>query len=247
MEKSIKKIKRQVNLLTGYAIISSILLAFFTLSSFNESDKKLKLDELTLKKLNLIGEDGSLRVVISNETRQHSGRMDGIDLPKRKRPAGIIFFNNQGDECGGIIANVSSEKGATNSGMSFTMDNFHDDQVIQILNDETYENGAAKIQRGLTINEFPVGTNLIARSAKFEELEKIKDSKEKDEKMNALWSKEGSKKRLFVGRNKNNDSGLFLYDTDGKPKMKIYVDKNGSPKIEVIDENGNTKNIIGLK
>jgi hypothetical protein len=88
------------------------------------------MDELTLKKLSIIGEDGSLRMVVSNEIRQLSGRMNGKDLPKRERPAGIIFFNNQGDECGGIIANVSSENGATNSGMSFTMDNFYDDQVI---------------------------------------------------------------------------------------------------------------------
>jgi hypothetical protein len=112
-------------------------LAFFTLSSFNENDKNLKLDELTLKRLNLIGEDGRLRMVISNETKQHPGRMEGKDFPNRERPTGIIFFNNLGDECGGIIANVSSEKNRTNSGMSFTMDNFHDDQVIQILNIET--------------------------------------------------------------------------------------------------------------
>lgn len=242
-----KSLKRQINFLTGYAIISSIILAFFTLSSFNEKDDNLKLDELTLKRINLIGEDGSLRMVISNETRQHPGRMEGKDFPDRERPAGIIFFNNLGDECGGIIANVSSEKNRTNSGMSFTMDNFHDDQVFQILNDETYENGSAKIQRGLTIKEFPVGTSIISRNAKFEELEKIKDSKERNEKMNELWSKEGSKNRLFVGRNKNNDSGLFLYDTNGNPKMKIYVDKDGNPKFEVINEKGEIRDVVHLK
>lgn len=243
MANSDKLLKRKINFLTGYVFISSIALAFFIFSSFNEKDKNLKLEELTLKRLNLIGEDGSLRMVISNETRQHPGRMDGKDFPKRDRPSGIIFFNNLGDECGGIIANVATEKNRTNSGMSFTMDNFRDDQVIQILNDETYENGSAKIQRGLTIK----GTDIVSRSAKFEALEKIKDPKERDEKMNELWSKEGSKKRLFVGRNKDNDSGLFLYDTDGNPKMKIYVDKDGNPKIEIINKEGQTRNIVDLK
>jgi len=247
MNKSNKKMKKQINLLTGYAILSSIVFAFFILSSFSEKGKKLEFDELTLKKLNLIGEDGSLRMVISNETRQHPGRMNGKDFPKRDRPAGIIFFNNQGDECGGIIANVSTDNGATNSGMSFTMDNFHDDQVIQILNDETYENGNAKIQRGLTIKEFPIGSDIVSRINKFEELEKIKDQKERDQKMDELWKKEGSKKRLFVGRNRNNDSGLFLYDTYGNPKMKIYVNKDGEAKIEIIDNEGNAKDIINLE
>ncbi len=248
MKESNKTMKRQINLLTGYAIVSSMLFAFFILSSFNTgANQDLELDELTVKKINLIGEDGSLRMVISNETRQHSGRMGGVDFPKRDRPAGILFYNDEGDECGGIIAKVGTENGSTISGMSFTMDNYLDDQVIQILNAETYNNGNAEIQRGLSINEFPLGTNLVSRTAKLAELEKIEDSEERQEKMRALWNKEGSRRRLFVGRNINNDSGLFLYDINGKPKMKIYVDKNGDPKIEVIDENGNAKNIINLE
>ena len=240
-------IRRKVNFLTGYAIISTVLFSSFILFSFSEKDKNLKLDELTLKRLNLISEDGSLRMVISNENRQHPGRMNGKDFSKRERPAGIIFFNNEGDECGGIIANVTSEKSSINSGMSFTMDNYHDDQVVQILNDETYENGNSAIQRGLIINEFPIGSNIVSRNLKFEELEKIENENERNEKMNDLWQKEGSKRRLFVGRNKNNDSGLFLYDSNGKPKMKIYVDKNGNPRLETINNKGKVKDIIDSK
>lgn len=41
--------------------------------------------------------------------------------------------------------------------MSFTKDNYYDDQVIQILNSEEYENGKSNIQRGLIINEYPIG------------------------------------------------------------------------------------------
>jgi len=241
-----KGYKRKINFLTGYVIISSIVFSFFLLSSFDNKDEKINFEEITLKRLNLIGEDGNLRMVISNEVRQHPGRMNGKDFPKRKRPAGIIFFNNQGDECGGIIANVQSENGSTNSGMSFTMDNYHDDQVIQILNDETYENNTARIQRGLIINEFPIGSNINSRNNKFKELEKIKDPKERNEKMKELWNKEGSKRKLFLGQNKDNNSGLFLYDSNGKPKIKIYVDQNGSPKIEIIDNDGRTKNIIDI-
>src|SRR5687768_16654957 len=173
-----KKLRRKINFLTGYVILSSIGFAFCIFSSFGEKDKKLNLDELTLKKLNVIGEDGKLRLVISNEKRQHPGIVEGQPLPKRERPAGIIFFNNEGDECGGIIADVSTKKGRINSGMSFTMDNYNDDQVIQLLNDETYENGNASIVRGLRVNEFPVGTSMMATIKEHNELEKIKDLQE---------------------------------------------------------------------
>ena len=65
--------------------------------------------------------------------------------------------------------------------------------------------------------------------------------------MNELCNKEGSKRRLFVGRSKENNSRFFLYDENGKPKLKIYVDKNGIGKIEVIDNNDKIKNIIDTK
>ena len=190
-----------------------------------------------------MGEDRSLRMVISNENRQHPGRIDGKDLPKRDRPSGIIFFNNEGDECGGIISGVDKKEGVVNSGMSFTMDNYRNDQVVQILNNETYENGNTEIIRGLMFNEFPVGSSLTTIINKLEEFEKITDPQKKEELKKELEN-ESSKKRLFIGRNTDNDNGLFLYDSLGKLKMKIFVDKSGNPKIEVIDKEGKTKTIV---
>lgn len=238
-----KNLNRKINFLIGYAALSTIAFLFVLFSAFDQ-DKKESLDELTVKKINLIAEDGSLRMVMSNENRQHPGRMNGKDYSPRKRPAGIIFFNNEGDECGGLVFAGQQVNNKISSGMSFTMDNYHDDQVIQILNDEVVENGNSKIQRGLIINEYPVGSNIDDRNAKFKELEKIEDVKVREQKIDELWKKEGSKRRLFIGRNRGNDSGLFLYDSNGKPRMKIFVDNKGEPKIEVLDENGNAKNVL---
>ncbi|MBV7532471.1 hypothetical protein [Chitinophaga sp. sic0106] len=244
MQNTDKSLKRKVNFLMYYAVISTSIFLVFILSSFVGRDKNLTADELTVKRITVVGEDNIPRMVLSNETRQHSGRMEGKDIPKRDRPAGIIFFTNRGDECGGIVAATTTKDGSVNHGMSFTMDNYHDDQVIQLLNDETYENGKAEVSRGLMFNEYPVGSNLMDRMAKTKELEKIADPKERDAKIGELWNKEGAKRRMFIGRNVNADAGVFLYDAKGKPKMKIYVDKAGNPKIEVRDSSGQYKNII---
>jgi hypothetical protein len=206
-----KKLNKKINFLTGYAIASTVAFTFILFSSFNEKDKKLNVDDLTLKRLNLVGEDGSLRMVISNETRQHPGRFDGKDLPKRKRPSGIIFFNTDGDECGGLISGAYKNDSVVNSGMSFTMDNYRNDQVVQILNNETYKKGNAEIIRGLTFNEFPVGSSITSFIRKNEELKEIKNPQEKKEKEEELKNTESAKKRLFIGRNINNENGLFLY------------------------------------
>ncbi|MBB4807128.1 hypothetical protein HNP38_002432 [Chryseobacterium defluvii] len=240
-------IEKKVNILMAYAIVSTIIISFFTLSSFKNKGEDKIFDEIIVKKITVVGEDRLPRMVISNETRQHSGRMNGKEWPKRERPSGIIFFNNQGDECGGLVYQAKEKDGKTISGMSFTMDNYKDDQVVQILNDEYYANGKTYIQRGININQFPAGTNIEDRNKKIEEINKIKDEKERNLKLNELWEKEGSINRLFLGRTKGNSSGLFLSGPDGKPKMMIYVDENGNPKIQTFNDKGEIKDFIENK
>jgi len=239
-----KKLERKINFLTAYAVLSILVISFFALSSFNEKDKIEKFDELIVKKITIIGEDNLPRMVLSNENRQHSGRMNGKEREKRERPSGIIFFNNQGDECGGLVYQTKEKNGKIISGMSFTMDNYKDDQVIQILNDEYYSDGKAYIKRGISINQYPVGSNIDERNSKLEKLRTIEDEKERKAKIKELMQKEGSVNRLFLGKTKGNSSGLFLAGPDGKPKMMIYVDEKGVPKIQTFTENGEIKDFL---
>ncbi len=239
-----KSLNRKINFLMTYAIISTLLFAFFALTSFDKKEKKETFDEIVVKKITVVGEDNLPRMVLSNENRQHSGRMNGKEWPKRERPSGVIFFNNQGDECGGLVYQSKEKDGKIISGMSFTMDNYKDDQVLQIFNDEYYADGKAFIERGISINQFPVGTNIDDRNDKLRELNKISDEKERKGKMRELMQKEGSVNRLFIGRTKGNSSGLFLSGPDGKPKMMIYVDDKGNPKIQTFNDKGEIKDVI---
>lgn len=235
-----KQLERKVNILTGYAVVSVLFFGYILFSSFTNNERHEKMDELTVKRINVIGEDGHLRMVISNETRQHSGIINGKEIPQRERPAGIIFFNDEGDECGGLIFHVKDTGEKVYSGMSFTMDNYHHDQVVQLVNDEKYADGKGVVKRGLVINEVPVGSDL----SKILDIQKIKDSVLRERKLKKWSEEEGSRQRLFVGRNRENETGLFLYDTTGKPRMEIFVDKSGEPRIKIIDENGHSKDVL---
>ena len=239
-----KNLEKKVNFLIGYAMLSTLLIAFLGFSSFDKKEKIETLDELVVKKITVIGENNLPRMVLSNETRQHSGRMNGKDWPKRERPSGIIFFNNDGDECGGLVFQKKEKAGKIISGMSFTMDNYKDDQVLQILNEEYYANGKSIIERGISINQFPDGTDIDVRNAKLEALKNILDEKERRQKIRELMQNEGAVNRLFIGKTKGNSSGLFLSGPDGKPKMMIYVDEKGNPKIQTLNDKGEVKDII---
>ncbi len=44
--------------------------------------------------------------------------------------------------------------------------------------------------------------------------------------------------RMFVGKKMNEDVGLFINDNQGRPRIKIYIDNDNNPKIELLDEDG---------
>lgn len=239
-----KQLNKKVNFLMIYAIISTVLFAYILFSSFTHHDPKVNMDELTLKRLNIVGEDGSLRLVISNENRQHSGRVDGKDQPQRNRPAGILFFNTDGDECGGLLYEVNHKDSTDYSSSSFTMDQYRNDQVIQILNEETYNNGRTEIFRGYRVNEYPKGSTLASKFEKMSELKKIKDPEKREARKKEVWRTSIERTRLFLGIDPDSLDGLFLFDHEGKPRMKIYVDQDGTPRFEIIHQDGTVKDIL---
>ncbi|WP_275139838.1 hypothetical protein [Elizabethkingia meningoseptica] len=72
-----KSLKRRLNFLTGYVIISSVAFLIIILSGFRNKEHKENMDELTVKRINVVDEKGNLRMVISNEHRQHPGIVNG--------------------------------------------------------------------------------------------------------------------------------------------------------------------------
>lgn len=208
------------------------------------TSRQMAREELTLKKLNLIGEDGTLRMVLSNEKRQNPGVIDGKPLAARERPAGIIFFDNNGNECGGLTMSQQQANGQIHKDMSFTMDNYRNDQVLQLVDEEFYKDGKASVRRGMAINEFPVGATLTDLIASADSIKNIPDSLRQVSAMAALMERQGSKRRVFVGRTIKDESGLFLFDHKGRPRMQIYVDSSGNPQILALDTLGNKRSLV---
>lgn len=61
-------------------------------------------DELTVKRINIVEDDGRLRMIIGNSTHARTAPMRG-ELrrhPGRRLSAGVLFVNDEGTECGGL-------------------------------------------------------------------------------------------------------------------------------------------------
>ncbi len=98
------RLRRDIRLLKIYAAGSTLGLVFLAGAAYRQtlSPGHQKFDEIDVERINVIEKDGRVRLVIANSQRQAVAVVDGKALlPNRKRDAGLIVFNDEGDENGG--------------------------------------------------------------------------------------------------------------------------------------------------
>jgi len=227
------KSKKEISFLKVYSGLLTVAL-FGTIFYVMNQSKEKSFKEITVERINIVENNGDLKLVISNSKRQHQGILNGKSLPKRERQAGLIFFNSVGDECGGLVYDGNDKE----AGLVLSVDKYRDDQVMQLRYIENTEKDARTY--GMQFWDYPKEDGFDERNKAFEDLQKIKDNKEKTAaylkmKQDGLLPED----RMFVGKKMNKDVGLFINDNKGKPRIKIYIDSDNNPKIELLDEEGN--------
>ena len=120
--KSQNKIERDLRILKVYALAMTLLCAILFGSIFKMIQRN-KFEQIDVERINIVEKDGSLRMVLANKLRQHQGVVDGVTYEERrgKRPPGLMFFNERGDELGGLVFDGNTEEG---QGGSLTFDKF---------------------------------------------------------------------------------------------------------------------------
>ncbi|HPX79832.1 MAG: hypothetical protein GX281_00500 [Bacteroidales bacterium] len=229
------KLQRRIRFLTLYVILSQLVLVAVVLAAFLLKGRTETLDELTVKRINIVDETGqALRMVISNESRQHPGILGGQEFPPRERPAGIIFFNTFGDECGGLVYDGHEQE----AGLVLSVDQFGDDQIMQLQYMEDTQNKLRKY--GLQLWDYPKDNMFHERMERFEAWEDITDSNTRLKLYNEMKA-DGllMEDRLFLGKDFNKDVGLFIKDSEGNVRIKIYVNQDNTPVIALYDKYGN--------
>jgi hypothetical protein len=227
---------RQVKILKIYVGVLSLIIVVFIILGFRMINNEGHFKEITAERVNIVEKDGKLRMVISNKERQHPGAFNGKTLPKRDRPAGMIFFNDDGDECGGLVYNGDKKS----AGMVYSIDQYKNDQIMQLQYAQESNNG--------TLTGRSYGLKLWDRDDRYptsmlidytDSLEKLHDTAAYNAGIRKIraagWL---SRERLFVGKDLDGEVGLFLRDDKGTPRLKICINKQNQPVIEKLDDNG---------
>lgn len=232
------------------SILVTILLALNFINAGSSNDvlgKKVKFSEIDVEKINIVGADGKKQLAIANAQNRADTVMDGKVYPRIDQKdglsAGMIFFNSEGDECGGLVFGNKKDKDGNNiSSGSLTFDQYKQQEALKL----SYSENKNSRQAGLQIFDEPE-TSIAEDMDKQSTVEKMPDGPEKDTALKKLNEEMLTKKyyinRVFIGKEQDKTTGmsiseLLLNDVNGKVRIKIMVDVDGQPILQFLDEAG---------
>jgi hypothetical protein len=226
------KLERDVRILKVWAIVATLVSAVFIVSAFAFQNKKQKFDEIDVGRINIVEKDGKLKMVISNKERQTPVIVDGQTLGHEgDRPPGMIFFNDKGDEIGGLIFDGNKGEGQFSS---LTFDKFRSDQTIAF---QHLESSKGDYFAGLTFND--VNTPTVDLASKMDAIKRLPDEAARKAAVKEMTDKgEFMTTRMSIGKGRDKSALISLNDSRGKPRIKISVAADGTPKILFLDETG---------
>lgn len=89
---------------------------------------------IDVERINVREPDGTLRMVISGRQSFPGLLIRGREYAHQRGQAGMLFYNDEGTEQGGLIFNGRRDaQGKVDSGVSLTADRYEQDQQLQLL------------------------------------------------------------------------------------------------------------------
>jgi hypothetical protein len=229
-----RSLRRELRFLRIYAMTSSLVLVVLCTAAFRQGAVTSRFDEITVGRMNVVDANGALRLVISNKDRMHPGMMDGKTIDRPRPVAGLLFFNEEGDEVGGLTftGREVNGRGRANAGIMF--DQFKQDQTIGISYSETDGRRTA----GLQVWDRP-DTRLSELIEQLNAANRIQDPAEREKAIAAARATaQPAPRRLFAGKLPDRSTTVSLADAKGKPRLTLTVDADGNPRIEFLNGDG---------
>jgi len=131
---AMKAINKELIVLRSFAAVAAGGIILLSSLAFRSSGPQ-QFDEITVHRINIVEPDGTVKMVITNADKFPNGenKLNGRTLTKsRKKRSGMLYFNEDGIECGGFIYDGQKKTDGHSAGMSLTYDQYDGDQVYAI-------------------------------------------------------------------------------------------------------------------
>jgi hypothetical protein len=232
-----QRLRRDIRLLRLWAFASTGLLLVLSAAVFTQTRVGGdRFDEITVERINIVERDGRLRMVIANGARQADAVIDGrVIVAGSTRPAGMIFFNEIGDEVGGLIFSGREQDGRPRATGSLTFDQWKQDQTVALQ----YVDQNGNRRAGLAVIDRPE-VSLRTVVERGERLKAASSDQERAAIEKEIASSGRSAPRMFVGKDLEARATLALSDAQGRERLVLAVEPTGRASIRFLDEAGRT-------
>lgn len=221
-------------------VASWFALAFIFVSGFS-SPERTRFTELETERLDIVGENGQPVLVLSNQRLMPGPRIDGKAYPPeiaepRSVVSGMIFYNEEGDEVGGLIYNgFPKDTGHTAVG-HLSFDQWKQNQVVALQ----YLDTPRTLRAGLRVWDRSTAVSvaeqldraLAYRDASPEERDSLRRATAA-----ARARGESGTERLFVG-SQDRSAKIELRDRQGRVRARLVVDSLNAARLEFLDADG---------
>ncbi len=224
-----------------FAIYSGVLTAFVATVLFSGFDvdaqkKKVRFDEITVQRINVVEPDGTLRLVISNKAKAPGIYIKGKErLPGHHgNDAGLIFLNDEGTENGGLTFNgAKDQNGNVFSSGHLSFDRYLQDQILTFTARQENEQLSASFnvldRPAWSIEEY---LDLLDRIAN------LPPDQQRAEITKFLATHPVGARRIRLGSSTDRSVSLELKDAEGKDRIILKVDPDGTPRLQFLNANG---------
>jgi hypothetical protein len=229
------KVLSSQRFLTIYSGVLTVAFVVTVLWGFSGAAKRQSFDEIDVHRINVREPDGTLRMVISNMRSFPGAIIQGKEYAHERKSAGMLFYDNEGTEDGGLIFDAFKDASGrlTEASVHMSFDQYMQDQVLTLdggeENGERFSTIAMNDQPGYPITETIEAKNRIDKLPKTEQ----------DAAWKSFFVAHGSAhQRVKLGRMEDRSAALVLKDLNGKSRIVMRVDADGTPSLEFLDGGG---------
>ena len=234
-----RSIRRQLLFLHAYALATTLILAALAASAFMQAARPQS--EITAERINIVDADGTLRLVISNKDRMHPGVIGGKVLQRPRPYAGFLFFNDQGDEAGGMTLTGRDANGRREADAGLMFDQLGQDQTIgfEYTEHDGQRSAAFKVWDR---PDAPLADLVDALNR----ARAISDPSERDAAVTRVRAAAPkAAQRVFVGKTSDRVASVLLADAQGRNRLALKVDAAGNAALEFLGEDGKVVQRVG--
>lgn len=232
--------------LTVYSAALTIIVTAAMLTGFTTQHQGPKFDTITVQRINVVEPDGTLRMVLTNNKHVPGIIMHGREYPdftgrKGSTSAGILFYDAQGSESGGLtFGGRKDAQGNISRFGHLSFDRYDQDQMFTIdaRDDGTNHSSAIRMidQPNWPIQELLDLLEAIQHLPQAEQQARIAEFFQ-THPQGAVRTVMQNQTR--PGEPQNSENALRMNDPAGQLRMRVGLDDDGDSSQDFLDSSGN--------